>query len=606
MKKKQKNENTPLEGDTVLSDTDAVFADDGGSVVDDSDTFKLKEQTDEKATKKKSGLKKRLLITLIVIGVLAVATVVVYLAVIKPIYDEKKENENTEEPEPMIDGEVRDSGGYKILLYEYTNKASTNRITVENPNGGSFNLVRDENGDFYVKEHGKGKPVSATTVNNLVSAAGNPVITSRILDKCDDLSLYGLAEADSPIKVTIENTDGKENSFYIGNLIVSEGGYYCRAEGRSAVYILSLSDLSALLVSSDNLIEPILGPVFDENTAQTMTHFGIYKNGQIFLSIDYVETENTDEVRNTAYKMTYPAEYLVSQKYGTDVLTKIADAEGYTVVKAGDGTTNGRLYKHPEIMAEFGFVDMNNPLYTVYYSYEDKENDNELAGRIIFAESGSDVYYYAYSYTWDTIVLIEKSEVDFLEWDLIEYVNEAIFYEYIQNVSKLSVKGSVKYYKKVYNVNESFTYGYVGEDSTLHCKAESTGAEYTGEGLEKNYVQAFYHSALYLKVEGYLSELGITPSTNELYATFTIEFSDGREKQEYRFYKITDAYCYFTVNNEAGDFYVSTTNVNRLMINAMRASNGCEIDSSLEFPSPPDSFKNRLDGEAWVIEDENA
>ncbi len=394
MKNNRKSDKNVTENNVDLSDIEII--EDGANIVDDIGTFRLTEQTDGNV-KKKSGLKKRLLITLIVIATLAVLTLVLYFAVFKPMYEERKEKENTKEPDPMIDGEVRDSGGYKILLYEYTDKASTNRITVEysqKDGRDTFNLVRDENGEFYVKEHGEFKPVSETTVNNLVSAAGNPVITSRVVDQCDDLSRYGLDESDCPVKVTIENTDGKTNSFYIGNLIVSEGGYYCKAEGRSAVYILSTSDVSALLVSSDNLIEPLLGPVFDGSTALQMSTFQLQKNGQLFVSINYVESE-LDEERISAFNMTWPAGYVVNDlNYSNNVLAKIATAEGYMVIASGDGTEEGSLYNDPEIMAQYGFIDMNNPLYDVIYTYG--EGDDKLWGRIIFAESGSDAYYYAY------------------------------------------------------------------------------------------------------------------------------------------------------------------------------------------------------------------
>ncbi len=185
----------------------------------------------------------------------------------------------------------------------------------------------------------------------------------------------------------------------------------------------------------------------------------------------------------------------------------------------------------------------------------------------------------------------------------MDYVSERVFSEYIINVSSLSVSGSVKYGGKdgtTYKVNEKFTYKY-DDEGTLDCVAVSTGLKYSG--TTNNILQNFYMSTLYIKVKGYVSEceipFNIDENTKE-YASFTVETFDGKTTT-YKFYRITDAVCYFTVNGAAGEFYVDTNEVNRLMMNAVRASNGYEIDTSVEYPTPPDNFKTRLDGEKWEI-----
>lgn len=574
-------------------DIKLIAADDGSDISDDMslDTFTSESDAEKKPKKKKIGLKKKLIIMLIALAVLAIAFTIVYFAAIKPMYDEKKEEENkTATPEPMIEGEVRAADGITILLYKHTPKDSTKRVTVVNPSpigGGEFNLVRGENGDFYVKEHGELAPVTAQTSLNVISSAGYTVMSRRVLEKCDDFSVYGLADSDYPRKVTIEDLDGVTNTFYIGSITTAEGGYYCRVEGRDAVYILDDASITPLLTTSQGLIQPILGPVFDANTAIMMDSFVLSKNGQRFVSIRFNGLDVND-VKKSSYVMTYPTAYIVNDdNYSSNVLTALASLEGYMVVAAGDGTADGMLNKNPALMAQFGFYDLENPAFEVYYEYGD------IAGYIMFTESGSDAYYYAYSLIWDTIVLVEKSKVAFLEWDLLEYVNDRIFSEYIRDVSSLSVSGRLDYAQQTHNVDEKFTYEYI--DDVMTCTALSTGKTYTGSYEAQNYILAFYIVALSVDIDGYISEKDINFSMDdaEEYARFTIEYVSG-ETATYVFYKFS-GYCYFTING-TGDFYVSTADVNRLLVNAVRAANNCPVSTTAEYPALPDNYLERVDG----------
>ncbi len=573
--------------DEEIKRVTVIDSDDGSDVNDEILPSSFKEQKSKKPKNKKAGMKKKLIIMLIAVAAAAVVFGIVFFAVIKPAYEEKKKKEERSEPPlPLIEGEVRDStDGYSVLLYDIVDKAHTKRITVSSTDpvlGFEFSLVRNDDGDFYVKEHGQFTPVTVVTTLDAVSAAGHTVIEQRIEENCTDLSVYGLAPEDHPRKVTIESTDGVSYSYYIGKQIPSKGGYYCREDGRNAVYIMDATGLSPVMGASVNLIQPILGPALDTTSAMMMEQFVISKNGQIFVSISYVESD-LDNVRESSYKMEHPASYTVNDNnFGTEVLTKLGALEGYMVVAAGDGTAEGRLYNNTALMAQFGFYDLDNPSYELYYELGD------VAGYIMFTESGSDAYYYAYSMIYDTIVLIEKTEVSFIEWDLREFVSDRIFYEDIKNVSSLSVSGKISTAQAEYTVDEKFTYVF-DENEVLHCKAQSTGLTFSGNTTEENYIQGFYLSTLYLSIGGYISEKGsFSTEGAEEYARFTIEYTDAT-KREYIFYR-TSGYCYFKVDGVMGEFYVDLKEINALLVNAARAANNCYVDERKEYPSMPDIF----------------
>ena len=180
----------------------------------------------------------------------------------------------------------------------------------------------------------------------------------------------------------------------------------------------------------------------------------------------------------------------------------------------------------------------------------------------------------------------------FLEWDLLEFVNDRIFYEYIANVSSLTVTGKLDYAQKTYDVNEKFSYGYV--DDVMVCKAFSTGLTLSGSYESQNHILAFYIVALTVDIEGYISEedINFDMSNATEYATLTIEYVNG-DKTTYKFYKFS-GYCYFTIDGK-GDFYVSTAAINRLLVNAVRAANNCPVDTNAEYPTMPDNFLERID-----------
>ncbi len=539
----------------------------------------------------KKGMAARNTVLLCVLAIMTVTMLLLYILVFKPMLDESQALVGAgTAPMELIDGEVRADDGVSILLYPHIDKAHTQKVTVIDPSpvtNEKFTLVRyDDEDDFYVLEHGKGAPVSAETYLDVIVAAGFTSISDRLTENAEDLSLYGLAEEDYPRMVTIETTGGESYTFYIGALVPTEGGYYCREEGRGAVYIIASEGITPLLSSSESLITPVIGPVIDGTSALMMDSFVLSKNGQPFVSIKFTEI-NTDRVSKSSYEMIFPARYVVNDDvFGPDVLTPLASAQGYMVVAAGDGTLEGSLYNNEKLMAQYGFYDIDNPSYELFYELGD------IQSYIMFTESGSDAYYYAYCMTYDTIVLIEKQTVPFLEWDLLEYVNPRIFFEYIGDVSYLSVSGKLEYQQATHDIDEKISYWF-DEDDVMHCRAESTGVTYTQSTEEQNYALAFYMTALNLPIGGYISEypdFDMTDATE--YARLVIGFNDGNT-QTYIFYKF-GGYCYFTVNGQ-GDFYLPTNTINRLLVNAVRVANNAKVDIQQEYPTLPDIYLDKIE-----------
>ena len=592
MKNKYKKQQV-VEDINELDDELFEISDPDGENVNDEmplSTFSISPSYKEKDEKKlqKKGMTQKHIILIIALAVAVVALTLVYFLAIKPIFDEKQDLEENPEvtPPELIEGEVLADDGLTIMMFPNVPRSETHKVHVVNTDpllGGEFTVIRggEEDSSFYVAEHGKLAPVTSEKMLGVITAAGYTTVVQRLETDCTDFSRYGLAEGDGYIRVTIEKRDGTKYTYHIGDLIPSEGGYYCRVEGRNAIYIMKAERVDVLLGNSESLLTPILGPQLDGSGSAAIEVFVLNKNGQRFVSIEFNGTE-ANEIAQSSYKMTYPAQYLVNDDvYSSEVLVALGSLKGYMVVCAGDGTAEGSLFNNKKLMAQYGFYDLDNPAYDLYYECED------VPAYIMFTESGTEGFYYAYSLIYDMIVLVEKTSVEFLEWDLLEYINGRLFYEHISNVSALSVSGNVIYNGKSYAINEKISYWYDTDDE-MNCLVQSTGASYKGNTETHNYALGYYMVALMLYIDGYISDVeNFSMQNAEEYARFTIEYIGG-ETQTYVFYRF-GGNCYFTINGQ-GDFYVRLSTVNKLLVNAVRVANYSSVDPFSEFPKLPDNY----------------
>ena len=547
----------------------------------------MKEEKDQDMTSpegeavKKTGMVKKQKIMIIVFASVAALLIILYFAVILPIVNKH----NTVEPEPpptLLEGEAYDESGTNILIFPHIEMKNIQSIEVHN-SYENYSCVRGENDSFYIEEHPQA-PVSTQLFTSFVVDAGYTIVNRRVTEKCEDFSLYGLSESDSPAYYTLTTTEGVSYTVYIGDRIPSGGGFYARFEGRDALYVMSSNLSNTLLAPSTALLTPIVGAPVGQNDYNEIEEVILTKNGEPFVYITYVPSD-LDEFRLSAYEMVYPANYIVNDNnYASIMLYSFVTLAGDSVLEVG--SPDAFLRENEEIMAKYGFYDIYNMPYELYYSY------NGQTSVVAFAPSGIEGYYFAYSYLYDMIVLISTETVEYLEWDLIEYINSALFAEYIDEVDEITVSGDLIKNGKVYNINERFRIRSVSTGSgtsTLECYAYSTGNTFTGYRPANNPIQAFYSTVLSLKMQGYIKTEGIDVSTLEEYASMTIKMLNG-EETVYRFYRYSER-CYYTINGN-GEFYLVLRDVNKLLIDAVRAAYGLTVDSNEQYPELPEFYQN--------------
>ncbi len=562
----------------------------------------------EKEPKKKRGMVKKQKIMIISFASLALLLILSYFIFLLPYMKKLSEKEPTEPPE-VLPGEVYDAAKDTFYIFPHVEKNKIQSIEVHN-SYGSFTCVKEKDDVFYIKEHMLA-PFGNEVMSSLAVDAGYTVVSRRVTTNCEDFSKYGLADENNPAYYILTTTSGEEHTVYLGNYTPNGGGIYCRYKDRNALYVIPSSVASTLLVGAEGLITPMLMlPLPNAAYAQT-DQVIITKNGQPFVEILYDnicekcggknkeldDGENyqcekcgaktkIDQYRVSAYKMTYPSNHIVNDtNYSSTLLLSLASLQGQSVLKAGSGAIGERLCDDEALMAEYGFHDLTNVPYRLLYAYGDQSS------AVAFAPSGVDGFYFAYSYEFDMIVLVPETTVPYLEWDILDYISPSIFAENIGDVKEITVntaEGSyLSYNGQKYSINEHFAISYeqTETDNLLICTATRTGKTYDKTSTAFNYIQGFYGSMLSMYIEGYSDKTN--PTELEKYAEMTVKKTDNTELK-YAFYMIGER-CFYTING-SGEFYIPAYQLKRMLVNAVRAAEGYEVNDSQSAPQIPDCY----------------
>ena len=462
---------------------------------------------------------KRLIIIFAIAAVLLTCT---YFFVITPLVAKWTA---TEEIIPeLLPGEVLGINN-RILMFEHVEKAAIQEVEVHNEHG-TYAFYRDLDDEFYIRDN-KGAPYDQTALASLVVAAGYALSMERVTTECTNWEEYGLDEYSNPAWYKLTTIDGTEHIVYVGDMIPTGAGYYCRYIDRDAVYILEGSLSATLLAPVVNLISPIMALPMSQTDYFTARDFYIMRYDEVKIWIDYIaEGLNTNQPNPTFYEMKAPANYITSSNYETALQTFI-NFTGLATLEIGK--TDEIL--SDEILAKYG-IDLENPAWLVHYKYSGVDN------YIYFSEKTEEGFYYAYSLLFNLVAVVDGATMSFFEWDLIQYVDSSIFMLNINDMATIDVESEA--------LTETFTL--VGEGETIEISPASTNKVFDKDQL-KNFRQ-LYKTYLSIKMEDYTD----STSTDELLLCLRFTTDDGKV-YEFKFYPYSTRRCFYTINGE-GEFYV--------------------------------------------------
>ncbi len=482
---------------------------------------------------------------IIIFAIAAVVLTSIYFFVITPLIAKWTA---TEEIIPeLLPGEVLGINN-RILMFEHVEKAAIQEIEVHNE-FGTYTFYRDTDDEFYILNN-KGAPYDLTALSSLVVASGYTLSMERVTTACTDWEEYGLDEYSNPAWYKLTTITGSEHIVYIGDVIPTGAGFYCRYADRDAVYILESSLSTTLLAPITNLITPILSFPMQQTDYFMARDFYIMHYDEIVIWIDYIaDGVETNQPTTSFYEMKAPANYIPSSSYET-VLQTFLQFTGLATLELG----NTEEVLSDETLLKYG-IDRENPAWVIHYKYSDIDN------YIYFSEKNEDGTYYAYSLTFNLIALVDGNNLKFLDWDLINYVDNSLYMLNINDIAKVEVISD--------KITETFKLS--GEGQTIEISPSSTNAVLDEDDV-KNFRQ-LYKTFLSIKMENY-SE---STSTGNLLLNLKFTTDDGK-LYDFKFYPYTTRRCYYTINGE-GEFYVLRDIVEKAISDTIRFLSGEIIDS---------------------------
>lgn len=484
----------------------------------------------------------------VIIGILVfIALICVYIFVLSPMLQKTEPDETPE----LLEGEVLGTDN-RVQMMEHIEKARIKSIEVHNASGG-FTFYRGSDNEFYIKGK-EGVPYDMTVFAQLVVNAGYTLSMERYTD-VEDMSVYGLGEDDEPAYYIITTTSGKSHKIYVGDQLVTGGGYYCSYDGRDGVvYILDSSFSYTLLADVNSLISPMVVNPISSSDYYTTDDFYIVRNGELVVWIDYMTPEEINDSASIGnYRMLSPAEYSVNTTNFVSVLEMLSSFIGESTVEAGSlENSMDQAY-----LKETYNIDIDNPAYSLGYFYNDIQCD------VIFSPPADDGTVYAYSTLFNTVCTVDMSKLPFMEWELIKFVDTGVFYKNINNIAQM----------KFDTPDSSVTFKINGEDKNISITDSVNNTPYSEEQIT-NFRQ-FYKVVLSMKMIDYTESTD--KNEDKCILTMTVK-TDAGEETVYKFYAYSTRRCYYTIDGN-GEFYTMRDSVEKVISDMALLLSGQPVDA---------------------------
>lgn len=493
--------------------------------------------------KKKNLLKRQYIVIAVAVVLIAVG------AVLYGVFD-TTEQASEDLPE-LLDGEVMLENSDRYFMFSPLEQSEIQSIVVHNENGEYAFDYDEENDTFFIRDY-YATPYNAELFNSLENVARYPMVNKRISESASDFESYGLADSQNPAWYVITSKKGVSNKVYVGDMIQTGGGYYCRVDGRDAVYIIdnNTNDPGIIFNSVKTFVTPILSYPITSNKYFYVDNFTLQVDGKILFSLRYMTDEEREaEASVDVFKMLVPEGYTASTDNLSAVLEKFCDFEGVQTLEfapmSGDIIDDATLEKY----------NLKTPKYYLYYNID---NVNSF---VRISEQNEDGTYYAYSELFNIIALVDPSTVDFLEWDFSNYVSSRIFQRNINIIESIRVEAD--------GVDETFSV--TGENGTLKVTLDSHGGrELTDEELDN--FRNLYYKMQALNFEGYAE----STATDDLTLRLTVKTRVGSE-YVYEFYNYSSRRAYFTINGK-GEFFVLSDKLEMIIADTQRVVNSEMVD----------------------------
>ena len=352
----------------------------------------------------------------------------------------------------------------RILMFRHTQQSSIQSIQVHT-SANDYTFYRDSDDAFQIKGY-EGTPYDKALLSQLAVSCGYPLTMEKVKDPIKDANgkytEYGLddqkrTDADgneydySPSWYRLVDTSNNMHTVFVGDMIPSGAGYYVRYSGRDAVYIMNYSvDASLISVYGQSTLTESVDSVFELPIEtfvtpsvcypMTMNNYFNVKNFSIFnghelsnvedpesssvmpiISFSYWDLDSRTGTfyANTAYVMNYPDQYDIDADSAGAALQAFYSMSFLNVTKLGPNDDD---------MKELGLYD---PEYVIYFEYTPTDSsgnaEEPIEHTILVSKMTDRGTYYMTSALYDMLVEVSRTQLLFLDYRLVDWVNSSYF-----------------------------------------------------------------------------------------------------------------------------------------------------------------------------------
>ena len=335
-----------------------------------------------------------------------------------------------------------------LMIYKKIESADVKSIKIVNhaeDASHSYIFERGADGKIKIKGH-ENIAYDQEAYAFLASICGNSTTMRKI--SAEALAKFGYEEygLDKPqATMTITSVSGVSHTLEIGKQIVSGNGYYVRLKGRDAVYIMNSYVGQYILQPVETYVSPSLNYGMTELNYMfvynlKMTKLSYAEDGTPIPKLltalsywDYAERENT-EFQTQAYYMTDESldGYSPSSDAVYRAMGNFVEMEYLGVKKLGADAEARKAYGLDKpaysLYYECDRTEENTKYYFKHYLYfsELTENGTHYALADVYISDKQDGIYRKLD-THDFIVEIDRSHLDFLAWEPLDWIERDYF-----------------------------------------------------------------------------------------------------------------------------------------------------------------------------------
>ncbi len=483
----------------------------------------------------------------------------------------------------LMDGEVLINNNLTTFyMFEPIKRASMQAIEVQNAYGG-YRIFRDATDTFQLEGYAN-LPFDSQLFSSLVVSTGTPTVMERVATGLDEKGLEEFGLATPQASWTITDLNGKKTTVYVGDNLITEGGYYVMMEGRSAVYIMSSTIADTVLKPAHALLRPLLTAGMSQNNYFYTDTFTVWHGKELFLNVERVPTAemaNPDSI--VELRMLYPLSaektpYPINDTLYFEALYQFITLEGEEVVA---------FLPADEELATYG---LNEPAYCINFTFKDPSDSSgsvyEYA--LFVSEQQKDGSYYAISnmYGYSMVCRVAEEYLGWLEKDKFDWIFPTPFFEDIRDLARITLRTTDGRVDVDFRLSHDVASD--GTTAVLDVTEENSGTLIRNKEV-KNF-REYYKTLLNITNQEYaaLSQAdleALTSSDDNLIMTMTYESVSGDNYCEYKFYRYAEASTghvssgkVFVTVNGIGEFYTTNDLVDKIINDTPRVLKGLDID----------------------------